>query len=292
MLDNVTVVIRSSGERTEQACYDSISQQVSEDNIFIVNKKPFSEAVRANFRIGIEHNKPWTLAVDADLVLTRGAIAQMIDKLKALGDDYYVYQGWVYDKFFKDFRTGGPHLYRTSLLHKGITFIPEEGKSLRPESHTYIAMKEFGYHYYVDNRYYGLHDYEQFKKDIYRKFFLHSKKHTSYVTKFMESWKQDILLDEDYRIALKGLTDGLLYEGDVLIDIDFFEEKSKHLFGELAVNEKDELTDNNVFSDYFTEVENKISQKGNWLDKDVDDSKNAKEKKTESILKKIKRKLT
>ena len=292
MLDNVTVVIRSTGERTEQACYNSVLQQVRKENIFIVNKKPFSEAVRANFKIGIEQNKPWTLALDADLILAKGAISQMIVKLEELGDNYYIYQGWVYDKFFKGFRTGGPHLYRTSLLQKGITFIPKEGKSLRPESDTYRAMQEIGYHYYVDNRYYGLHDFEQYKRDIYRKFFLHSKKHRSYVKQFMESWKHDILLDADYSIALKGLSDGLLYDGEVLIDTDFFAEKSNHIFTELGVVEKGELIKEDVFKDYFLEVENKLPKKDNWLDKEVDDSKNAKDIKNASILKKIKRKLT
>lgn len=271
MLDNVTVVIRSVGERTEKACYSAISELVASKNIFVVHQRPFSAAVKANFEIGMKQNKEWTLAVDADLILYNGAIKEMIAAFSKLEQSYFIYQGWVYDKFFKDFRTGGPHLYRTELLHKAIDFIPDEGTSLRPESSTYIEMDKLGHGYFVDNNYYGLHDFEQNKTDIYRKFFLHAQKHRKWIPKFLEAWKGDVLKDEDYVIAMRGLCDGLLFTDKIFVDAGFFEKKSKHLFEELGVTEKSALTDQQVFKAYFDLAQNELKNKPEKLE--TNDSK-------------------
>ncbi|MDO5981659.1 hypothetical protein [Flavivirga spongiicola] len=289
MLDNVTVVIRSVGERTEKACYNAILKQVIKENIFIVNEQPFSEAVRRNFEIGVKQNLRWTLSVDADLILSNNAIKEMVDAFSKLENSYFIYQGWVYDKFFKDFRTGGPHLYRTSLLEKAIEFIPKEGTSLRPESSTYIAMKELGHGYFVDNKYYGLHDFEQNKQDIYRKFFLHAKKHRKLLGKFLDSWKEDILKDEDYIFALKGLSDGLLYKGKIFIDVDFFKQKSNHFFSELSIKEKDSFLNEDVLKEYFYMVENQLTKAKNKLK--IDDNNKNENNKEVSFLMKMKNKV-
>lgn len=288
MLDNVIVVIRSVGERTEQACYNAILKQVDSKNIVIVNKQPFSEAVRANFEIGIQRNQKWTLAVDADLILRENAIKDMIDAFSKLDDSYFIYQGWVYDKFFKDFRTGGPHLYRTSLLKKAIAFIPKEGTSLRPESSTYTVMNELGHGYFVDNKYYGLHDFEQNKHDIYRKFFLHAKKHTKLVGKFLNKWKGDILKDEDYVFALKGLSDGLLSGDEIFVDAEFFKKKSNYLFKEFDIREKESFSNKTMFRKYFDFAEAQLAAKKKILE--IDDSNNPKTNKKVNLLTKIKNK--
>lgn len=288
MLDNITVVIRSVGERTEKACYNTILKQVVKENVFIVNEKPFSEAVRRNFEIGIKQNLQWTLSVDADLILTDNAIKTMVDEFSKLESSCFIYQGWVYDKFLKDFRTGGPHLYRTSLLKKAIEFIPNEGASLRPESSTYIAMKELGHGYFVGSKYYGLHDFEQNKHDIYRKFFLHAKKHRNLVSKFLNSWKNNILIDEDYLFALKGLTDGLLYNDEVFVDAAFFKEKSNLVFGELNILEKNSLLDDFAFDEYFRIAEETLFKEKRKLG--IDNNGKSSNDKNENLLIKIKNK--
>ena len=55
--DHVTVVIRSCGERTKYHCENLISQQVPNENIFVINEIPFSKAVEETFRIGLKQNK-------------------------------------------------------------------------------------------------------------------------------------------------------------------------------------------------------------------------------------------
>ncbi|MCO4822492.1 MAG: hypothetical protein KC469_10515, partial [Flavobacteriaceae bacterium] len=66
---NVTVIIRSVGERTTDACFKIISKQVPKTHIHIISEVPFSKAVTETFKIAIRENRNWTLAVDADLLL-------------------------------------------------------------------------------------------------------------------------------------------------------------------------------------------------------------------------------
>lgn len=290
MNHNVTVVIRSSGERTEKACYDIVRKQLSSNNIFIIKEKPFSLAVKRNFEIGIKEDRKFTLALDADILLRDNAVEDMIDRMENLSNDYFMYQGCVYDKFYGDFRAGGPHLYRTSLLREAIKYIPVDGSNLRPESATYIEMKKKGFHYYCDNIYYGLHDFGQFKIDIYRKFFLHAKKHKVLVHNFLDKWKKNIIDDEDYIIALRGLSDGLLYNGKVYINVDFFNEKSRFLFDILNVKEKVKKFTLNEVDEKIFDINIKLQN--NLIKKGIIDSKQKRTKKNlkfrlKKLLKKV-----
>ena len=75
-----------------------------------------SKAVTKTFEIGLEKNKEWTLAIDADIILAENAIQNMIESASKLSDKLYIYQGYVIDKIFGTAREGGPHLYKTSHL--------------------------------------------------------------------------------------------------------------------------------------------------------------------------------
>jgi len=242
MLNNLTVVIRSTGERTEKFCYDSIAKQVSEKNIFILRDvKPFSEAVRQNFKIGINQDKKYTLSVDADIIFTDNAISEMVEAFDKLDETYYVYKGLYYDKYLRIIRPVGAHLYRTSLLELGLSYIPVEGETLRPESFTYEKMSQLGHHNYVDNKFYGYHDFDQYYEDIYRKSFLHAKKHNNMIASIIKLWGKDIHKDLNLAVALRGISDGLIYKDIVYVDVNFFKNKSDTMFSELKLKEKNKL---------------------------------------------------
>lgn len=47
---NVAVIVRSSGERTEQLCVRLVKQQVPEEHVVVIHERPFSQAlVRGKF---------------------------------------------------------------------------------------------------------------------------------------------------------------------------------------------------------------------------------------------------
>ena len=175
MQNDITVVVRHTNERTLEYCYELLKLQVCSSNLFCINETPFSKAVKKTFEIGIDSDKEWTLAIDADILISDQCLNKIVSEAENLEDYFFEIQGRILDKLYGVPRSGGPHLYRTKFLKQAIKFIPKEGTSLRPESDTYESMSQLGYHYYFGKDIYGLHDYEQYYKDLYIKGFIHGK---------------------------------------------------------------------------------------------------------------------
>jgi hypothetical protein len=219
MINNVCIVIRSAKERTEKLCKQLVLEQgIPNVNVFIINERPFSAAMRKGFELGIDSGCEWTYCVDADVLLCPGSISAMLSI--AQGQDKLVceIQGVVYDKFFGGPRPAGNHFYRSSLLKEVIQRIPEEGVNVRPEYHTLQAMKADGFFWVDVGIPVGLHDSEQYLRDIYRKCFVQAHKHAYLAEMFVETWRSQSSYDADMRVALAGFGDGIKHAGEVRID--------------------------------------------------------------------------
>ncbi|WP_084031850.1 glycosyltransferase [Desulfonatronum lacustre] len=218
-LDQVTVVIRSVGERTENYSVHLATQQVIDNNIFIVRKTPFSEALRESFKIGIEKGLPWTVCIDADVLIKPNSLRDLLDIANRQRRDMFEIQGQILDNFFGGPRDGGPHMYRTSLLSKAIDFIPEEGTGLRPENFTILKMKESGYPHVQIPQVLGLHDFEQYYRDIFRKCYVQAHKHSQFIEKFINYWRLMAEEDKDFEVALWGLAAGIAKTNNIRVDV-------------------------------------------------------------------------
>lgn len=220
-LFSVAVVIRSSGERTEASCRDLIlAQGVPPESVFTIMERPFSRALRIGFEIGLAAGKPFTLFVDADLLLRAGSIKGMVDRAKSQPPHVCEIQGYCLDKLFGGVRAGGAHLYRTALLSEVISSIPEDGVAIRPESLALERMAAKGFQRVVVPELIGLHDFDQDPEDIFRKCFVHARKHEPYIPLFVSLWRARAEVDDDYRVALSGLAAGIQYHDPVTIDFD------------------------------------------------------------------------
>lgn len=219
--DSVTVIIRSVGERTSRLCGSLVFDQgVPASAIHTVSEVPFSSAMKKGFEVGIAQKRPWTCCIDADLLLRPGAISRLIDHAEAQPLHVCEVQGFVLDKFFGGIRMGGVHLYRTGLLPKMIESIPPEGESIRPESFALRLMAERGHPAVTVREVVGLHDFEQWYVDIYRKCFVQAHKHFKHAVFFVPFWRKMAEKDLDYRVALSGFSSGIQYGGNVNIDAE------------------------------------------------------------------------
>jgi hypothetical protein len=247
MNNDVTVVIRSVGERTEELCKKYIIDSgIPEDCIFIVSERPFSNAMKKSFELGIFQGKKWTFCCDADVLLKAHSLSQLIKVANNQSKNIFEIQGYVLDKFFGGMRTAGNHLYRTSLLKKGIELIPEEGIDIRPEYNMLKAMDKAGHPWILTPIVMGLHDFEQYNKDIYRKSIVHSRKHMQYTDLLVPYWNRERTEDEDFLVALKGYLQGLEYQGKIYINdqdsiFSAFDNNSKKIIEkrEMSINEYD-----------------------------------------------------
>lgn len=220
MLEKVTVVIRSVGERTEAVCRQLILEQgVAEDAVFTIREAPFSQAMRVGFQIGLEQGRPWTFCVDADLLLRPFSVVKMVALAEQQAENVCEVQGYILDKFFGGPRTGGVHLYRTGLLDRVLAAIPAEGVNIRPEYHTLTAMKDAGFPWVKVPELVGLHDFEQRYADIFRKCLVQAHKHAHFTDLFLSIWRAGASDDPDYRVALAGYARGIEHYGEVHIDV-------------------------------------------------------------------------
>lgn len=218
-LTNVTIVIRSCGERTVEVCKNLILEQgVPVDSVFTLNESPFSKALHLGSQIGIDEGKDWTLFVDADVLIRPGSIPRLLKHAESLPKEVCEVQGYCLDKFFGGARQVGIRLYRTSLLNVFILNIPGEGTDIRPESRALESMAAQGYSRRVVPEITGLHGFEQCYEDIFRTSFVQAHKHLQFSQFFVSYWRSMIGFDEDYKVALEGFGAGVSHLGDVRID--------------------------------------------------------------------------
>ena len=246
-LEKLTVIIRSVGERTEKLCYElTLAQNVSPESIFVVRESPFSKAMQASFQIGLERECPWTFCIDADVLLQPGSIEKMLRIAEVQEKNVCEIQGYILDKFFGGPRTAGNHLYRTSHLEKVIKNIPTDGTDIRPEYYTLQTMKNQGYPWVVVPYLVGIHDFEQYYRDIFRKCFVQAHKHQAFTDLFLSIWRTGATHDLDYRMALTGFAKGIEYYDNVSINSkDKIYETYKLELAKWDIHEKEELLAHN-----------------------------------------------
>ncbi|WP_394906970.1 hypothetical protein [uncultured Mesonia sp.] len=207
LLNNVTVIIRSTDEATKDYLFNQVKKEVRIENIFIINEKPFYRALLKTFERGISENKKYTLALDADLILAPNAVSLMLQIVQKETENFYVYQGYILDSFRCSIKQGGPHLYKTSNLARAMEFFDLNKKEIRPESFLYNKMQELGYKIIIDRKIFAIHDYKQHLEDIYRKGYFHGIKHRGW-RKYLNLWLDKSERNDAYKAAIIGFLDG------------------------------------------------------------------------------------
>lgn len=236
-----TVIIRSAHERTEELCNRLLLEDgIAEENLFVIHEVPFSKSMHVSFQLGLRENRKWTLCIDADVLVRKGAVKDLLNYAEKMKSEVCEIQGVVLDKFFGGMRQAGNHLYRTSLLEMVINQIPEEGVDIRPETYTLRKMEKMGYPWHTVPCIVGLHDHEQYNFDIYRKAFIHAEKHLERAELLVTLWKEKRDHDPDYKVALKGFSDGIVHSNPKRIDIS--QTYVKESFMKSGISEKNALS--------------------------------------------------
>jgi hypothetical protein len=218
MCQNVQVVIRTVGERTTEFCTEAVASQVGKDAVAVVNEVPFARAVRRTFEIGYASGKAWTLAIDADVLVFPHAVETFLWQGERMPKRFFSLDCQVIDKIFGGPRAAGIHLYRTSLLSRAIDLIDEKTQTHRPESHIREVMWRAGFPTRWHRVVVGLHDFEQYRKDYYRKGFVHAQKHRVFLPALKQRWERFAPNDPDFAALLAGAADGIMQGGTAFTD--------------------------------------------------------------------------
>lgn len=209
----VTVVIRSCGERTSEFCQHLVEQQVSSQHVHLIEIAPFSDALVRTFEIGLDAGRAWTAAVDADVLVHPHAISTLMKAAERIDPRVFEFQANIFDKLFQGPRSGGIHLYRTELLAKALPYAQRREVVHRPEFHVIQQMETRGYPQQLFDFVVGLHDFEQYLCDYYRKGFVHAQKHADLLTFLEPMWSRLAVTDIDFQFVLTGMRAGLAAGG-------------------------------------------------------------------------------
>lgn len=238
--DQLVVVIRSAGERTESVCRELVLREVIESQVHVVRLVPFEAALTQSYKIGIESGSKWLMTLDADVLLRENAISDFMAEAEAMPDDFFHTEGLVYDYLTGMYRKAGHRMYRTSMLNEAIMRIPLPGETIRPEFKTIQRMVESGFPVQETGSVYGIHDFEQFYTDVYRKCVVHATKHSNWLPDLIKRWKAMQNSEADFRVSLQAVTDGLLHFDSVSIDKRIYLERAKKVIEMLGLSEKNE----------------------------------------------------
>ena len=240
LCSDVTVVIRSSGERTEALCKQLVLQQVPREHVIVIHERPFNKALLFGYEVGLDSGLPWTLCLDSDVILSATAIPRLLTLVRELGKESLGLQGRVLDKFFGGDRLAGYHLYRTCLLDKARSLIPISNQSMRPETYVKRQMVARGHDWHFTKDILGLHDYKQFYRDIYRKMIVQARKGMRYVPYLLSRALFLFADDLEYKMAAHGLCAGLSKsrEGALVLDASAWIEEANSLLEECGIEEK------------------------------------------------------
>jgi len=251
LVSNATVVIRTVGERTTDLCHQILQEQVDKKNIFIINLVPFSKAVRETFRIGLNNELPWTIAVDADVLVKNNGIKILLEEAEKYQDPFFKGNAKVVDKFLGSARFLPPHIYTTEFLNQALEALPVN-YGLRPETEVCELMdKKLRTRHAYFSEVIAIHDYEQYFKDIYRKSFVFGYKHPKRINHYITYWPSQIHKDKDFLVALAGLFKALYSENEIQIDVRKLPMDYKEVDFLSNLEEKKDLSLN--FNKYFIE---------------------------------------
>lgn len=238
-LDQITIIVRHCGERTTDACAQLLAQLAPGNRIHRVSARPFQNVLRQSLELGLAEGRPWTLCIDAD-VLILPELAGFLSAVDSYPAGFFEAQALVLDKLIPSRRPAGNHLYRTELIARALPEIPL-GDSLRPESDMILAMAANGHRSHQSPMLIGLHDFEQTYEDIYLKAFLHAHKHRFIAPLLHSLWAALGREDDDFRVALAALEDGLEHDASLQLSRDFRREQMENALAAMNLAAKKPL---------------------------------------------------
>lgn len=236
---NITVVARGAGERTEKLCLELLTQQIDEENVHLISAAPFAVAHKNSLELGVKEGRKWTMIIDADVLVASNVIERFYKKAESMPKSVFELHSQMLDRFFGGVRYGGIKMYRTSMLNEAIGHVPEAGSQFRPETHMLKQMHKRKHWWILTDIVAGIHDFEQYYKDIFRKGYTHGVKFDDFTKTLMPYWQRMAEKDKDFEILLKGFDVGQNGEvNELMLDKDEVKDEFEETMEQMGMDEK------------------------------------------------------
>jgi hypothetical protein len=264
MNDDIFVVIRSVGERTEKVCTEIAQSQLSSNNQLIMIKGlPFAEAHMESIHLALDSKANWALFLDADVLLKNDAIETMLKEAKKVTFPFFQFNFRILDHEF-DGESYGVHFYSTKYFDRAMSFRESATSSSRPE---YQVCYEMANHEDIPSisseTVVALHGYEQYYSDIYRTTFVRCVRNRRHLDYFIRRYTDGYFIESpknfDHKFMFWGMVHGMRhgYDNDKApLEKSFYKQGVDKIFAELNIEEKKEfLCDANFVERVFENYE-------------------------------------
>lgn len=246
LLKDITVIIRSVGERTEEACLQIVKSQIgADDRVFLVKNRPFAEAHLECIRLAMEQNAKWSIFLDADILLRENSIREMLSDAETFSFPFYMLNFQILDYGF-DGPSYGVHLYATEQFRTAMQFEGKVREAQRPETLLTRLMGDHGIPSLRSKLVEGVHGYEQYYADLYRTTFIRAVKFSVFRDYFLKLYRTRYESNDsavfNYRVMLWAFLDGTIFhlENKVApLEKEFYSEKCSEVFRLLKLQERD-----------------------------------------------------
>lgn len=236
----VNVVIRATGERTEYLCRQLVIAQLPEECVVTISERPFARALQRGIEVAIAKKARWSIFLDADILLGATAIQRMVAEMERAPETAYMMNFQLMDRGFCG-PAYGVHCYNSEYLPLAMRFMEKAWRDQRPETRLYKEMAGQGYPTLLSRTIVGLHDYEQYYRDLYRKMFVRAIKYEGQVEFMMQTFRTRYQND-DYKVMMWGLVDGVFHKragnDKASLDVEFYRSRSADVLGMLNIREK------------------------------------------------------
>lgn len=113
LVKDLETMIMYTGETTYKECMGSVRRQTYQParTIVIENVFPLNSSINERHR---RMELPYSIKVDADMILYQGAFEALYKEIKQLGTEYWGISGMLLDPFLDEM--GGVHIQRTEYL--------------------------------------------------------------------------------------------------------------------------------------------------------------------------------
>ena len=206
---DITVIVRSVGENSEEVCVKNLENIFSKRNVFLIkNITPLSSATKKSFELALKRNKKWTLLVDADTIVDGDKIKLFISKADEIiknDPKAFVFQPLIYDKFPQNYRHSGVWLYRSDKLGILLNYYQKCALMLKPDDCFVTSFLDNGGNSYGIDCVVGVHDFFQSPKSIVKKYFLRNIKSRQRIKDWDNNWLELSKKDNDFYWAHKGV---------------------------------------------------------------------------------------
>lgn len=205
-MNAIYTVLRAAGERSLPLAEKALQQETS--NYTVIEEFPFSSSLKKMFSIGKEVPFRYLLALDADVILHPGIFAKIAQEAEKCA---FFLDFFVMDKF-RGKCCSGCHLY-SNQYSEALLEYSLEGNPSRPENDLILNFsKENHLKHGKSSLVVGLHDYEQYYRDLYAKFYRRAQRRREEAEQLitvLEARRVYFPNDPDFEVALKGLKEGM-----------------------------------------------------------------------------------